>query len=462
VKIAGMPGRLVTVLAGATVLAASAMAGGPAAAAPQAGHRGPWGLARLLPRGIGSARLPGHALAGPPGHVLRARDLPRGGQGLPEPGAASLLEWVFCPSSSDCWAVGTYNSGHDFDLNEVLHWNGSAWAQVPAPSPAGSVSGSVSILLGVRCASVSDCWAVGFTFRSNGPELNQALHWNGNKWSVVPTPQPGGSLSSDISELADVGCTSSASCWAAGQYGTRAGGVLQLNELLHWNGKKWSLAAVPQPGGTGAGDVNALNGVRCTSPGNCLAVGTYGTTATMFNETLHWTGTAWSQVAAPSPGGASEGAFSQLNSVTCSSATNCWAVGSYGAPETSFDQALHWNGTTWSQVPTPEPGGTSSGDNQELIGISCHTATNCWTVGDYEPITGSGLILDQALHWDGGTWSQVDTPEPGGAAPGDTSNLVGVRCNSATDCWAVGRAQMSGGSQFGQALHWNGTTWSSE
>jgi hypothetical protein len=87
----------------------------------------------------------------------------------------------------------------------------------------------------------------------------------------------------------------------------------------------------------------------------------------------------------------------------------------------------------------------------------CHTATNCWAVGSY----GAGTGLDQALHWDGGTWSLVDTPEPGGGAAGDANNLASVRCNTSADCWAVGEARMSGGPIFSQALHWNGTTWSS-
>jgi hypothetical protein len=449
-----MRSRLLTALAGATLVTTGTLAGGPAASALAGG--GPAGLPRPGPAGLlrpGPRALPGNRPGTPPG-------LPRGARAVPEPGTGSLLEGVGCLSSSNCWAVGTYNPGNDSDLNEVLHWNGSAWAQVLAPSPGGTASGSISFLFSVRCATASDCWAVGFTGGNNTAERNQALHWNGTKWSVIPVPQPGGSLSPDINELFDVGCTSSASCWAAGQYGTQSGGILLLNQLLHWNGKRWSLTTVPQPAGTDTGAVNALNGVRCTSPGNCLAVGTYGTAVTMFNEALHWDGTAWSQVTAPSPGGASDGAFSELNSLACSSAANCWAVGTYGAPETSFDQALHWNGTAWSQIPTPEPGGTTSGASQELVGAACKTATNCWAVGDYESSTGAGLILNQALHWDGGTWSQVDTPEPGGGAAGDTSFLTGVRCNSATDCWAVGRAQMSGSSLFGQALHWNGTTWS--
>ena len=81
-------------------------------------------------------------------------------------------------------------------------------------------------------------------------------------------------------------------------------------------------------------------------------------------------------------------------------------------------------------------------------------------MGTYGGASSPGFSLNQALHWDGGTWSQVDTPEPGGTASGDTNELASVRCTSLTNCWAVGLAWPSGGSPSGTALHWNGTTWS--
>src|SRR5262249_51394354 len=155
--------------------------------------------------------------------------------------------------------------------------------------------------------------------------------------------------------------TSPANCWAAGRYGTQVGTTVLLNQMLHWNGKKWSLSTTPNPAGSVGDDFNELDGVRCTSPANCLAVGSYGTLGSplnLLNETLRWDGTTWSQVTTPSPGGtAGDGAFSELIGLACTSAVNCWAVGSYGTltvPETSLNQVLHWNGSAWSQVTVPE------------------------------------------------------------------------------------------------------------
>lgn len=386
---------------------------------------------------------------------------------IPEPGRASILEGIFCTSRTGCWAVGEYSRTPGIGLNQVLHWNGSAWKRVAAPSPAGTASGDTSLLERVRCTSVRDCWAVGLIQRSTGAILGQALHWNGTKWSAVPTPQPGGTLSDDVNTLIDIACPSSASCWAAGAYGTRGSSPVILNQVLHWNGKKWALVRTPDPAGTTAGDTNGLDAIRCASAASCLAVGSYGTVGSPFsqrNEALKWNGSTWSRLDVPSPGGTGDGDFSQLFSLACSSSASCWAVGSYGTvtqARTSLNQVLHWNGLAWAQVSAPDPDGTTGGASQELVSVACSSATSCWAVGDYGTSNGgTAVILNQALKWDGGTWSRVDTPQPGGAAPGDMNRLTGASCTSSASCWAVGMAAMSGGSDVNQALRWIKTHWS--
>ena len=41
----------------------------------------------------------------------------------------------------------------------------------------------------------------------------------------------------------------------------------------HWNGKSWTVRAVPAPA---KGHASVLNGVSCLSAANCLAVGQFG------------------------------------------------------------------------------------------------------------------------------------------------------------------------------------------
>jgi hypothetical protein len=130
---------------------------------------------------------------------------------------------------------------------------------------------------------------------------------------------------------------------------------------------------------------------------------------------------------------------------------------------TLVNEALHWDGAQWSLVSTPDPDGTGAGANNQLLAANCTTISNCWAVGSYGRFSGDvGTVLNEALHWNGSTWALVSTPDPGGTANLDSNTLRAVRCTTASNCWAVGDAQKKGGADLNQALFWNGTKWSSK
>jgi hypothetical protein len=104
--------------------------------------------------------------------------------------------------------------------------------------------------------------------------VNQAVRWNGRKWAQAATPDPDSTGPGANNQLTGVSCTAPGNCWAVGYDGAVSGGPGPvLNEALRWNGTRWSLHATRDPGGTGNGDVNLLNAVRCTSATFCWAVG---------------------------------------------------------------------------------------------------------------------------------------------------------------------------------------------
>lgn len=212
------------------------------------------------------------------------------------------------------------------------------------------------------------------------------------------------------------------------------------------------------------GSESALTHVACTSASNCWAVGGFNSGGATLNQALHWNGTQWSQATTPQPAGTTSGSIQILAGVACTSASNCWAVG-FREPSSGaeLNEALHWNGRHWSLASTPQPGGTSIGDTSELLGVACISASNCWAAG-YTQGVSPAPELNQVLHWNGTHWSQVSTPEPGGTLTGDTNELGvlggGVTCTSVSSCWAVGYTQNGTGTpQLNQALHWNGAHW---
>jgi hypothetical protein len=390
---------------------------------------------------------------------------PVGRASIPTPGQDSVLYAVSCTSSTSCWAVGSYKNLNGASIDQALHWNGRTWTLVTTPGATSTDTIGLNSLFAVTCATPASCWAVGIREGRDRAEHDQVLHWNGRRWSLVAAPDP--ATAGGFSGLNGIRCTSSASCWAVGS-STKNGTAPGLNMVLHWNGRRWSQVTVPNPGGSAKGDINEVNGVRCTSSASCWAVGDYGTSSftggTDLNLVLHWDGRKWSRVATPDPGGTASGDFSLLQSVSCPSPGSCWAVGAYGShgiQSTSLNQALHWNGRKWSRVATPDPDGTGGGASNLLFDLACTSSASCWAVGGYGTILSSqGVQLNQALHWDGGKWSLVPTPDPGGTANLDTNFLSGVRCTSAASCWAVGDSQQAGRARVNQALHWNGSRWS--
>jgi hypothetical protein len=91
---------------------------------------------------------------------------------------------------------------------------------------------------------------------------------------------------------------------------------------------------------------------------------------------------------------------------------------------------VHWDGSAWKQVKSPNPGGTTR--NNDLSAVAA-TATDAWAVGEYDSGTGTRTL---ALHWDGSAWRQTTTPDLGGATIDDA--LLAVGATTASDVWAVG------------------------
>ena len=91
--------------------------------------------------------------------------------------------------------------------------------------------------------------------------------------------------------------------------------------------------------------------------------------------------------------------------------------------------AERWNGAKWSIVPSPNP----HVNTIVFDGVSCTSTSNCSAVGYYDvPKLGTSDTLVE--HWDGKTWKIVASPNAAGGA----SSLVGVSCPSPFSCIAVG------------------------
>jgi Fibronectin type III domain len=311
--------------------------------------------------------------------------------------------------------------------------SGFTWSIIPAPG-----NGSLS---GVACVTASDCWGVGVAV-SGTSEQTFAEHWNGSAWSIVTTPD----TSSPSNDLRAVACIGSSDCWAVG---VAVSGTSEQTLAEHWNGSAWSIVTTPDTSSSS----NDLLGVACVTLSDCWAVGI--SRAGLASQTLaeHWNGSAWSIVTTPDTSSPSN----YFEGVACISSSDCWAVGASRAGLPTQNLAEHWNGSTWSIVTTPD---ASSGLGDNLSGLTCISASDCWAVG-FADTAANGNPATLAEHWSGSAWTIVTTRNRN---PSEQNYLTGIACIGSSDCWAVGYSVVSNPSppsiQRTLAEHWNGSAWS--
>ena len=254
------------------------------------------------------------------------------------------------------------------------------------------------------------------------------------RWVEVPGPVV---ASSGIGGIAVV---SDKDVWASGSQVN--GSTMTLTE--HWDGTSWSVVPSPNEYPT----LSTLNGVTALTRNDVWAVG-YGAHGDFKTIAMHWDGTAWANVQTPNV----EFRDSFLASVSAVATNDIWAVGTSDTTSGShrfLPLAMHWDGTAWTIMPTPESSGSS------VIAVVAISTNDVWAVGNDVSGQNFSTATTYIMHWNGTAWSTV--PSPNGALPYNV--LRGVAGASANDVWAVGSSSDSttGDSQT-LAMHWDGTVW---
>ncbi|HMA37031.1 MAG TPA: S-layer homology domain-containing protein [Chloroflexia bacterium] len=409
----------------------------------------------------------------------------------------------------DVWAVGAYRN-NSWSQTLIEHWNGQAWSILPSPN--GNLAGD-NDFYAVVARAADDAWAVGVELDNGGSGEYHPLiaHWDGSAWSASPAPYPG----SHDDRLYGVVAPGAGAAWAEGQqgpdYNVTAPLVLQYADpcstpsptasgppptgtptptppacipawsvvvspnsgtgdnplravagvsptdqwavgswhdantveqtlILHWDGSAWTVVASPN-GGTGV--ANRLYGVTALAANDVWAVGDYAGTAGQQTLILHWDGSAWTAIASPNPG-----TTNSLYAVTAVAANDLWAVGTTTSGSAHGPLLLHGTGSSWSVV--PGPAGTYTGS--DLLAVSAVAANDVWAVGTIDSF---GYPDTLTLHWDGSAWTRVPSPSPGGQYD---DALTGVTALASNNVWAVGYTFINGVIHT-LTLQWDGTVW---
>lgn len=318
---------------------------------------------------------------------------------------SNSLHGVQATGPTDVWTVGTTEQD---TLTE--HWDGSSFVIVPSPN----VADRDNVLEGTDGTASADVWAVGHADVTGFIGSSSLIeHWNGSAWSIVASPNFGGTT--DRNNLLDVAAITSRQAWAVGTFeSTKAFKAI----VLRWDGSRWR--AVANPCGSG------LSGIDARSASDIWAVG--------GADTCHWDGTKWTHFdAAPAPDGQSS---INLLDVTVAGPNDAWAVGdeasTCGEGQICHSGVIqHWNGQKWSVVRFFGVG---------LEGVHAITASDIYAVG-----LGTGAL---AVHYDGQDWTSVPLPD----LDPSYGDLKDVEATSSTDIWGAGE-QAEGSSPKTLVMH---------
>jgi hypothetical protein len=189
----------------------------------------------------------------------------------------SALFSVAAVSAASAWAVGTAISGSvSRPLIERLQHG--KWAVAPSPAAAGELE-SVTVV------SAGNAWAVGYRTAA-GLDKTLVEHWNGSKWSVVTSPNVlklGPRFANN--QLRCVAATSAKNAYAVGVTASSGHPNNVLTLLLHWNGQTWARVSSPDPAGSGGR--NELQGVAASGLSGFWIVGRYLAGGVWHSFALH-------------------------------------------------------------------------------------------------------------------------------------------------------------------------------
>lgn len=410
---------------------------------------GTWAVASLVQ--MPHAALAGSSEHGPswPGQMTSVLIAPP--QGANRPAIASLHS-VACPPRGGCVAVGDYQMPNELTRPVAVvrasgHWRVATPIQLPvAADPTAYAS-----LSAVACGDVADCVAIGnFTGpphgSTTGNEIPMAVFLRHGSWQraiPIELPRDAHVLLGTVGIAGAVACQPDGACTIVGEYATRARVERAFEARAALATTRLSRATeLPFSPLLGPGaEFMSLSGLSCASAATCVAVGSasVGDGSRYAAATESEVSGKWSAATlAPLPTGlTTAGSDSTLETVACSGASRCIAVGlvqdlqGSGAPPVLVDTL---SGSRWTWARTPGDPGSSMG----LTGVSCASPVACTAVGYLIGPHGEGVAL-LARGSVAGLTNYRTVPLPnGGPGPASYFRLESVLCTAARSCTAVG------------------------
>jgi len=299
-------------------------------------------------------------------------------------------------------AVGTYfdSSGNNQALEATeIHGTWRQAVEITLPSNAAitaTVNGDTQ-LDGVSCTAPDNCVAVGGYKDSSGNSRPMEVTENHGIWgqAVELTAPSNAVASSNGGHFNGVSCTAPDKCVAVGGYKDSSGNSQEM--VATENHGIWGQAVEVStpPNANTTSDIAGFAGVSCTPSGNCVAVGNYrANDGQFYGMGATETQGTWGQAVEIS-------AVSYLAGVSCTPSGNCIAVGgTFGSSGNGNQQVMEVteNHGTWGQaveITLPSNATTiPQAAYQAFHGASCTPSGNCVAVGNYLDSSGNNQAME--------------------------------------------------------------------
>jgi hypothetical protein len=255
----------------------------------------------------------------------------------------------------------------------------------------------------------------------------------------VGAPLPANAGSNPGASVGSVSCASAGNCTAVGGYTDSSGHRQGL--LLTQTSGTWATgveAALPANAGSNPGA--GLGSVSCASAGNCTTVGHYtDSSGNRQGLLLTQTSGTWAtgvQAAPPANAGSNPGA--DLNAVSCASAGNCTAAGTYTDSSGHTQGLLLTQTSTATSSPSPSPSPTSTATSSPSPSPSAtSTPTSSPSPSPSPTGTAPGFAFGGTVGHAQGSMTTALVTVPAGGVPAGSLVVVGIASPTAPESFTV-------------------------
>jgi hypothetical protein len=390
------------------------------------------------------------AAAGGWGKAIEVPGLARLSSGL-----GGVLAEVSCSSPGNCAAGGTYSDGPSHSQAFVVGEKNGTWdTAIEVPGLAALNTGGDAHFDSLSCGSAGNC-AAGGEYSGSGPQAFVVSEKNGTWGKAIEVPGLTALSADPSASVNSVSCASAGNCAVGGDYSSKGGSLAFV--VSERNGTWGKAIEVPGLTALNADPDAGVNSVSCASAGNCAAVGSYRATDGLLQAfVVSQNNGTWGK-AIEVPVSAALQPTVTVYAVSCASAGNCAGTGYYGGGTNTGPLVVSEKNGTWGKA-IPVPGTTSSAINGAGT-VSCASPGNCVAGGDLAPAIEhpyQAFVVSQ----NDGTWGQaIEVPGSGALNAGGNADVASVSCASAGNCAAGGEYLDSSSHQQAFVVSENNGTW---